>query len=357
MNRELRAFIKEALERGHDRGSIESVLLEAGWQQAEVRNGLASFAALDFSVAVPRPTPYLYAREAFFYLVSFIALYVSAFSFGALAFGLIDHAFSDALDFRDRYPSGEQATAVASVIVAFPLYLFLTSRLALQVVADPERRQSLVRRWLTYLTLVVGAGIILGDLIALLSNLLTGDPSVHFVLKTISILAITGCISGFYLWDMRQAESSTEGGSSTLALRVLVIGVVVVVVGCLAYAFYLMGTPGQQRDVSFDQERVSNLSNISRNIDLYWELNQELPEALGQMSGPRYFVNRVHDPESGRPYEYRVLEGADYELCAVFSTDTPALDERNRPFSERSWDHGAGRTCFELKAQAPTPDR
>ena len=50
--------------------------IEAGWQETEVRSGLSGFADVDFSVAVPRPAPYLYAREAFLYLVSFIALYV-----------------------------------------------------------------------------------------------------------------------------------------------------------------------------------------------------------------------------------------------------------------------------------------
>ena len=360
MNRDLRAFIKESLERGHDRDTIRGVLVEAGWREEEVRNGLSSFAAVDFPVAVPRPTPYLYAREAFLYLVSFIALYVSAISFGLLAFGLIDHAFPDVLDYREEYPSNGQATAIASVIIAFPLYLFLTRRLARHVADDPERRQSLVRRWLTYFTLVVAAGFILGDLIALLANVLTGDPTIRFTLKAVSILVITALIFGFYLWDMRQTEAvepvlSAAGGSAPgnpWALRALLAAVVVMVVGCIAYALFLMGSPGQQRDIRLDQERVSHLSNIADNIDRYWELNEELPAELVQMSGPRYYINRIHDPETGTPYEYRILEDARYELCAVFTTGTADLPERDRPFSERAWDHGAGRTCFQLEAQA-----
>ena len=355
MNRELREFIKDALEGGHSRDSIQNVLIEAGWQEGEVRNGLSSFADVDFAVAVPRPTPYLYAREAFFYLVSFIALYVSAISFVILVFGLIDNAFPDARTPRD-VSSSAAATAIASVIVALLLYLFVTRRLAVQVAADPERRQSLVRRWLTYLTLVVGAGIILGDSIALLANLLTGDPTARFALKAVSILAVTGCIFGFYFWDMRQAEAPGTNAKATLALRVLLAGVIIVVVGCIAYAVYLMGSPGQQRDITLDRDRISHLSNISANIDIYWELNDELPEDLAQMPGPRYSIRRIHDPESGVPYEYRVLEGPRYELCAAFSTDTAMAPDRDRPFSDRRWDHGAGRTCFELEAQArPAP--
>ena len=102
MNEELRRFIKECLEKGIDRDEIRNVLLEAGWQERDVRSALDDFADVDFPVAVPRPRPYRHAREAFLYLVSFIALYVFAFSLGAVLFGLIDHTFSDSLD---RYRS------------------------------------------------------------------------------------------------------------------------------------------------------------------------------------------------------------------------------------------------------------
>ncbi len=354
MNRELREFIKEALEKGHDREEIRRVLLEAGWQESEVTNGLAAFADVGFSVAVPRPAPYLYAREAFLYLVSFIALYVTAISFGILVFGLIDYSFPDALDYRDGFSTESGATAIASVIVAFPLYLFLTRWLGRLVATDPERRQSLVRRWLTYLTLVVGAGIILGDLIALLANVLTGDPTLRFALKAVSILAITGCIFGYYIWDMRQTEAAAATQDRKWPVRVLLAVVVLVVVGCIAYALTLTGSPGSQRDERLDEQRVSHLSNIAENIDLYWELNEELPTDLTDMSGPRYFLNRIHDPERGGRYEYRVLEGERYELCAVFSTDS-SEGQREQRFSERRWDHGRGRTCFQLEAQGPVP--
>ncbi len=353
MNHELRDFIKESLERGHDREEIRRVLTEAGWQDSEVRSGLAAFAEVDFSVAVPRPTPYLHAREAFLYLVSFIALYVTAISFGILVFGLIDYSFPDALDHRDGFSPEAGATAIASVIVAFPLYLFLTRWLGRLVAADPERRQSLVRRWLTYLTLVVGAGIILGDLIALLANVLTGDPTLRFALKAVSILAITGCIFGYYLWDMRQTESSTATSGNNLYVRGLLAVAVLIVVGCIAYALTLTGSPGSQRDTRLDEQRVSDLSNIARNIDLYWELNGELPADFDDMPAPTYYVDRVHDPETGMRYEYRILETPRYELCADFDTDTTGRVHGDRGFSERRWDHGEGRNCFELEAQAP----
>ena len=353
MNEELRQFIKESLEKGIDRESIRNVLLEAGWQERDLRSALAAFSDVDFPVAVPRPRPYLHAREAFLYLVSFISLYVFAFSLGTVLFGLIDHTFSNSLNRYSSSPSTGEATAIAAVIVAFPLYLILMRRLASAVATDPERRQSLVRRWLTYLTLVVGAGIILGDIIALLASLLTGDPTLNFFLKVAAVLLIVIPIFGYYLWDMRQAEDQVAGSTAraTPILRALVIAAVVVVVAAVGYSIYVIGTPGQQRDIRLDRERVNDLRRISNNIDTYLELNEEMPASLLDLLGPQYYVRSIEDPDTGAPYEYRILEDTDYELCAIFAAEIPEREVERRPFLETIWDHGPGRTCFMLTAK------
>ena len=357
MNPQLAAFVKESLERGQDRDAIRDVLLRAGWQESEVRNVLASFADIVFPVAVPRPKPSFHAREAFLYLVSFIALYVSAINFGILAFGLIDWSFTDPLDRGSRYPSFGKATVIASVIVAFPLYLFMMRRLSREIAADPERQQSPVRRWLTYLTLVVGAGIILGDVIALLANLLLGNLAIRFLLKVAAVLVITSCIFSFYLWDIRRAETPADGLKAPPAVWALLVGVVIVVIACIGYSIYLFGTPGEQRSIQFDRERVSDLTNISYNVDEFWELNGELPAGFEDMSGTKYSIHSINDPETGVPYEYRVVDGTagEYELCAVFDTDTANRRERSPQFSDDPWGHGVGHTCFPLEVRRERP--
>ena len=359
MNPRLAAFVKESLERGQDRGAIGDVLLQAGWQEGEVRNALSAFADIRFPVAVPRPRPSFHAREAFLYLVSFIALYVSAINFGILVFGLIDWTFTDPLDRGSHYPSFGKATVIASVIVAFPLYLYMMRRLSVEIAADPERQQSPVRRWLTYLTLAVGAAIILGDVIALLANLLLGNLAIRFLLKVAAILVITSCIFGFYLWDIRRAETPADGSKASPAVWALLVGAAVVVIACLGYSIYLFGSPGEQRAIQFDRERVSDLTIISYNVDEFWELNGDLPSGLEDMSGARYSIRSIHDPETSAPYEYRVVDEAkaEYELCAVFDTDTAERRERNPQFSDDPWGHGVGRTCFlvEVRRERPMP--
>ena len=355
MNAELRQFIKESLERGLAREAIRQALLEAGWQARDLTSAFAAFAQVDFPVAVPRPRPDLRAREAFLYLLSFIALYVSAFSVGAILFGLIDYTFPDSLNQYNSYPSSGQATAIASVIVAFPLYLLLMRRLAATVAADSERRRSLVRRWLTYLTLVVGAAIILGDVIAVLSSLLSGsEPTLASFLKALAILAIVCPIFGYYLWDMRRAEDQgpVSAARAAPALRALAIGATLLVIVAVGYSMYLIGTPGEQRDRRLDDDRVWHLQNIARNIDTFLVLNGEMPSDLSELAGPRYHVESIADPDTGAAYEYRVTAERDYELCALFATDSADRRGDARPFSESVWEHGEGRMCFELTAEA-----
>ena len=61
----LREFVHEALAKGLNRAQVEKALLDAGWPAEQVTDGLRAFAAIDFPVPVPRPKPYLSAREAF----------------------------------------------------------------------------------------------------------------------------------------------------------------------------------------------------------------------------------------------------------------------------------------------------
>ena len=167
---------------------------------------MSAFADVDFPVAVPKPKPYLSARQAFLYLISFIALYITAFSFGTLLFQFINNAFPDPIAFGRSFSESSIRTALASIIVAFPLYLFLMRLLKKAEKKDPEQRQSKIRKWLAYLTLVIAAGIIIGDLITVLSGLLGGELSIRFALKALTVFVITGSIFGYYLRDLRREE-------------------------------------------------------------------------------------------------------------------------------------------------------
>lgn len=207
---ELRDFIGKSLAGGQSRTAIQDVLRRAGWPQELIRDAVAGFADVDFPIPVPRPRPYLSAREAFLYLVLFSTLYVSAFNVGTLLFQFIDHAFPDP---TAPYPvSGFREAvrwSVSALIVAFPVFLYVSSLTGRSVRADPSKRASKIRRWLTYLTLFVAAVILIGDFTTLVYSVLGGELTIRFVLKVLTVGAIAGAIYLYYLRDLRTEEKNT----------------------------------------------------------------------------------------------------------------------------------------------------
>jgi hypothetical protein len=204
---DLNGFVREALQRNVPRAQIEEVLIRAGWRDEQVRRALASYADVPFPVPVPRPRPYLSAREAFLYLVLFTALYISAFNLGSLLFTFIERALPDASrSIGEDWFRNSLRWAVANLLVAFPLFVWLTTFMQRAIARDPLRRASRIRKWLTYLTLFLGAGVLIGDLIALVNGVLSGELTLRFVLKVAVVAAIAGTVFGYYLADLRQDE-------------------------------------------------------------------------------------------------------------------------------------------------------
>ena len=151
MTDELTRFVREALSHGTSKADIRSKLLVARWPQDEVDNALDAFADIDFPVPIPRPRPYLSAREAFLYLALFTTLYISAISLGSLVYQFINRAFPDAA--TASYGFLELAAvrwSIASLIIAFPIFLLLSRAMYRAIRRDPEKRTSKVRKWLTY---------------------------------------------------------------------------------------------------------------------------------------------------------------------------------------------------------------
>ena len=205
INEELTNFLKEGLERGLPRKQLEETLLEAGWPRDQVRSALGGFADITFPIPVPSPKPYLFAREAFVYLVIFSTLYVSAFNLGTLLFQFIDQAFPDP-SVDPAFALEARREAISLLVVAFPVFLFVSRTNDRAIRQDPRRRLSKVRRWLTYLTLFVAASILIGTMTGIVYNLLSGEITTRFVLRVLTVGAIVGSIFRYFLQDLRKEE-------------------------------------------------------------------------------------------------------------------------------------------------------
>ena len=209
---ELIDFVKEGLQRGIPKAQLDDALRRAGWDREQVASGLRQFADLEFAIPVPRPTPYLNAREAFMYVVMFSTLYLSAYYLGSLVFELINLQFPDptANDYAELAAEATLRWSVSTVVVAFPVFLYVAWLLGRELRADVTKRASKIRRQLTYLTLLVAAAFLIGDVTTLIYNFLGGDMTVRFVLKVVTVAIIAGAGFWYYLRQLRQDERALE---------------------------------------------------------------------------------------------------------------------------------------------------
>lgn len=206
--KDLHEFVNRALSAGKTREEVRTALSLAGWHEDEIDKALSKYAAVDFPIPVPRRLHSGSAREAFAYLVTFTALYISAFSFCYLVAATIDIVILDPADsYRTSWSFDDLRWTAASLLVAFPLYFFLTTRNLRMSDRDPELRESPVRKWLIAATLFLSAVTVLITMIVFVSSLLGGELPIRFALKTITVLVVAFLIFGFYLWELRKGEA------------------------------------------------------------------------------------------------------------------------------------------------------
>ena len=147
------------------------------------------------------------------YLVLFSTLYVAAFNLGSLLFQFIDGAFPDpaARVVPPEYSRQAIRWSVSFLVVAFPVFTYVSWLTNRAIRLDPSKHASKVRRWLTYLTLFVAASVLVGDVTVLVYNLLGGELTARFVLKVLTVGGIAGGVYGYYLWDLRSDEQEVGG--------------------------------------------------------------------------------------------------------------------------------------------------
>jgi Domain of unknown function (DUF5671) len=213
LNPELVGFVKEGLQRGVARDEISGVLIKAGWPAEQVTRAMAMYAETPFAIPVPRPVTTGSMRDAFMHVLMFFTLMVSCWNFGSLLFEFIDRAFPDPA-MRNQYAYRSTLEAIrwdlSSLIVAFPLFLAVSWRVAVAIRRDPTKRASKTRRSLTYIMLFVGSLTLIGDVITLIYNFLGGELSTRFLLKVMTVAVIAGAVLVYYVADLRSEDREPQ---------------------------------------------------------------------------------------------------------------------------------------------------
>lgn len=298
-------------------------------------------------------------RDFFTHIGIIVTLYVSAISLMALLFQIIDILHPDPLfGYVDPYSSGIR-WAIASLIIIFPLFIFLSWLMERQYVANPEKRTLGIKRWLTFLTLFVAGATIATDLIVLINSFLGGEISLRFILKVLAVFVVAGFVFGYYIWDLRRTgQTATVRPNSKQKIFAIAVGLLVI--ASVIYGFIVMGSPTTQRLMRFDATRTNDLQIIQWEIINFWQQKRILPNQLADLNDAISGFSVPPDPEAekGKKYEYRKISTLSFELCADFNLESRYSSDKNSRvipdmsgfgpgIEQNNWQHAEGPVCFE----------
>jgi hypothetical protein len=352
MNTLISNFVHDALRQGVSREEIIRALKDGGWDAKEINSALNAYVESDLPVPVPRKRVSSSPKEAFQFLMLFAALYTTAFALGSVLFDLINLAMPLANEVARRSIMSLRY-GLASVIVAFPIFVFMSRIVSRDALRNPGQRISPVRRWLTYMTLFAASISIVTDLIVLIIRLLEGDITLRFLMKVGVVAVLAGGAFTYYLRDLRRDEvepSSTFGATTRAKLGIAaLIGAVLVVI---IAGFWFSGSPAQARMLEQDAQRVRDLTAIYQSVSRYYLSQGNLPESLEVCdSNPGTYIAQKTDRVTGTPYGYRVLDPNQFQLGATFAL--PSESGRTTgvylsPAQEGFWRHEAGGQTFTI---------
>lgn len=294
------------------------------------------------------------------HLLMIATLYAAIVSILALLFQYTNIKFPDPLSYDRISALDIIRRSMAALVVVLPVFIFMSHLIARDIKRNPEKQELKIRKWLLYLTLLAASATIIIDLVTLINGFLSGELTARFLLKTVSVLVVTACVFGYYLWDLRRAAQKKSLLPRNAAIAASIISVLVI-----AFGFFFVGSPQTQRQMRFDNERVNHLQILQSEIISYWQVKGALPANLTALENQITGFRAPVDPLTAKQYEYTISDELVFELCAEFALQSenqstqisrnelavpmPAKpDAYYNPYdSLQTWNHNAGRACFE----------
>jgi hypothetical protein len=214
---DLKQFLDAARGQGASDETIVALLRGREWPEEDVFRLLADHFEGRTNIQIPVYKRSSSAKDAFLYLFCFSTLATWSIALGSILFTLIERWFPDPLApnyyFRGAYY--QMADSLACVMIAFPIYLWVTRSILREMQLHPEKLQSSVRKWLTYIALLIAAGVVVGDLITFLTFFLRGELTARFIAKAATVLLIAGGIFWYYFGSLRKADLIRPAAASS----------------------------------------------------------------------------------------------------------------------------------------------
>lgn len=288
------------------------------------------------------------AKFAFWYLLSLVALIFMALSTGQVIFQVINKYIPEfTSSYSPTFDAGVLKFAISSLIISIPLY-FLTARQIERSLEKQElMKEAAVRRWLTYFILFVASVVIIVWLIMTINNFLGGELTSRFLLKSLTVIIISGLIFSYYLYDIKRAEVTKRD----MIINIFLVVGLVLTIGSLVTAFFINESPAEARARRHDVQVLSNFDQITTTIQNYYTEKNALPENFADLNDQTPYLNAaaLQDPKTGQAYDYHITSETEYELCATFETNNiEPSNTYDYTYADR-WPHEVGYQCLKQK--------
>ncbi|GGI74381.1 hypothetical protein [Shewanella gelidii] len=118
----------------------------------------------------------------------------------------------------------------------------------------------------------------------------------------------------------------------------------IIIIGIVAAILIMppMEAPVDRSAWRRDTTRLEHLKILSDRIQVYWQSNRQLPATVGQLIDGKEHKKNPKDPRYSTDYEYNVTGQQRYQLCAIFSMDTPKRQATS------FWNHPGDHFCFDF---------
>jgi len=287
------------------------------------------------------------AKYAFYYLLSLVALIFMALSVGMIAFGIIDKTIPDALNFIAGSSDPQLKFAISALLIATPIYYLILNLIYRGLRKEEITKDSGIRRWLTYFTILVSSLIILGVFISVINNFLSGDLTSQFILKALAVFVIAAAVFSFYFYDIRRSDLIKKDK----IVKIFFYVSLVLVIAAFIASWFFVESPKTARARRLDQIVVNNIYSLESAVNSYYDRYKKLPETLADIKAEKdiYLTpNILIDPETKDPIAYQKLGEKDFQFCATFRTDSAVTNGgRTLSYPTDSKNHAAGYQCLK----------
>jgi hypothetical protein len=252
------------------------------------------------------------------------------------------------------YDSGILKFAISAIIIAAPIFFFLTWQIQKSLSGGSLEKDSGIRKWLTYFILLISSVVMIGWLIATINSFLNGELSTKFLLKSLASILIAGSVFGFYFYDIKRQEVLNKRDN---IIRIFFFSSLFVVIAFFIASLFIVESPTQTRNRKFDDAILLNFDQVSEAINQYYADKRQLPASLDVLKADYSFItdDDLKNKATGVRYDYRIMESNKYELCATFITSNNDVKDANLyyNYNKDRWPHDAGYQCLSQKVLVP----